>query len=184
VLELITQLVFNLGYGGFFLYMVVVGTFIPLPTQLILLPAGYLVSQGKLDAIIIVFVTASGTTLGAFINYNLANAISKRFISHEKIEKIEHFFNKYGKFSVFLAPLSFGLGQYISLPAGMAKMPLLWFIPLIFLSNALWNSAMLSLGYFFGNEANSYVGYLIGGGTIVIVLTISIFVYREFKSYR
>ena len=184
MLEVISGLVFDLGYGGFFLYMVVVGTFIPLPTQLILLPAGYLISQGKLDAVMIILVTASGTTLGAFINYNLANYISKRFISPDKINKIEHFFNKYGKFSVFLAPLSFGLGQYISLPAGMAKMDLRWFIPLIFISNSLWNIAMLLLGYFFGNEANSYVGYIIGGGTVIIVLTISIFVYREFKSYR
>ena len=183
MLEFISELVFDLGYGGFFLYMIVVGTFIPLPTQLILLPAGYLLSQGKLDALTIIIVTATGTTLGAFINYNLAHYISKRFISQEKIKKIQYFFNKYGKLSVFLAPLSFGLGQYISLPAGMAKMDLRWFLPLIFISNSLWNIAMLLLGYLFGNEANSYVGYLIGGGTVIIVLTISLFVYREFKSY-
>ena len=75
MLDTIIQAVFNIGYMGFFGYMIVVGTFIPLPTQLILLPAGYLASQGRLDIATIVVVTAVGTTTGALINYHLSNFI-------------------------------------------------------------------------------------------------------------
>ena len=177
------ETIFSMGYIGFFFYMIVVGTFIPLPTQLILLPAGFLASQGKLDIGITVLVTALGTSIGATINYFMANIISKKFVNKNKIYKVKKFFNKYGKLSVALAPLTFGLGQYISLPAGMARMDLRWFIPIIFSSNALWNFAMLMLGYLFGENAGSHVVYLATFGVLIVVLSISLFVYKEFKSY-
>ena len=183
MLELLVENVFNIGYLGFFLYMILVGTFIPLPTQLILLPAGYLVSQGKLDMTVIILVTASGTTIGASINYFLAKQVSKRFMSESKVAKITKFFSKYGKLSVALAPLTFGLGQYISIPAGMAKMDLRWFLPLIFTANALWNFAMLMLGYLFGESANSEVIYVSLFSIFFVVSVISIFIYKELKSY-
>ena len=163
--------------------MILVGTFIPLPTQLILLPAGYLVSQGELNMPIIIVVTALGTSIGASINYFLAKQISKKFMSQDKVAKVQKFFSKYGKLSVALAPLTFGLGQYISIPAGMAKMHLRWFLPLIFTSNALWNFAMLMLGYLFGSEANSMVIYVSFTAMFLVILVISHFVYKELKSY-
>ena len=183
MLELFIETIFNMGYIGFFFYMILVGTFIPLPTQLILLPAGYLASQGKLDITTIILVTAMGTTVGATINYLMAKKISKKFMSPEKVNKVKKFFSKYGKLSVALAPLTFGLGQYISIPAGMAKMDLRWFLPLIFTSNALWSFAMLMLGYLFGNDASSKVLYISLTGMTIVIVTISIFVYKELKSY-
>lgn len=183
MLESVVNSIFEIGYIGFFFYMIVVGTFVPLPTQLILLPAGYLASQGKLDIATLVIVTASGTTIGALINYHLAGFISKRFIDPQKSQKLKKFFGKYGKIAVFLAPLSFGLGQYISIPAGIAKMELKWFIPIIFTSNAIWNIAMTMLGYMFGADANSKATYLVAGGAILMIIVVSLFIYREFKSY-
>lgn len=183
MLALFTEYIFQIGYVGFFLYMILVGTFIPLPTQLILLPAGYLVSQGRLEMLPLIFVTSLGITIGATINYFLAHTISKKFISQEKNLKVQKFFNKYGKVSVALAPLTFGLGQYISIPAGMAKMDLRWFLPIIFLANSLWNFSMVMLGYMYGEDASSKTVYLIAGGTLIIVLTLSSFVYKELKSY-
>jgi len=177
------QIIFDIGYLGFFFYMIIVGTFIPLPTQLILIPAGFLASQGKLDITMITVITAFGTTIGAIINYFMANYVAKRWISTKKVYQVKRFFNKYGKFSVALAPLSFGLGQYISIPAGMAKMDLKWFIPLIFLSNSLWNFTMLMLGYMFGEDGNSKAIYFVSGGAILVIIFISTFVYKEFKSY-
>jgi len=183
LLEFIIEIVFNMGYLGFFFYMIIVGTFIPLPTQLILLPAGFLAAQGKLDIFTTLLVTASGTTVGATINYFMANYISEHFMSEDKRYKVKKFFDKYGKASVLLAPLTFGLGQYISIPAGMAKMDLRWFVPLIFISNSIWNFAMLMLGYMFGEDASSKTIYVIVAATTIVIITISSFVYKEFKSY-
>jgi membrane protein DedA with SNARE-associated domain len=181
MLEAVVNTVFDLGYLGFFFYMIVVGTFIPLPTQLILIPSGYLISQGKLDFATIVVVTSMGTTIGALINYHLSNFLSKKIMNKSKLEKIEIFFNKYGKVAVFLAPLTFGLGQYISIPAGVAKMPLRWFMPLIFLSNSIWNSAMLLLGYLFGTSVDKEVTYLAIGGVVFVVIIISSLIYKEIR---
>lgn len=181
--DLFIETIFNMGYLGFFLYMIIVGTFVPLPTQLILLPAGFLVSQGKLDASTTVLITTMGTTIGATINYFMANYISMKFVPPEKVAKVQKFFQKYGKLSVILAPLTLGMGQYISLPAGIAKMDLRWFIPLIFLSNAIWNSMMLTLGYIFGEDADSHLFYIGLGGMLLVIAVISRFVYKELKSY-
>ena len=183
MLDLFIKTVFDMGYMGFFFYMIIVGTFIPLPTQLILLPAGFLASQGKLDMSAVIIITATGTTIGAIINYFMAHYIAKHWVSKEKQYKVQKFFSKYGKLSVALAPLTFGLGQYISLPAGIAKMPLYWFIPIIFTSNALWNFAMLMLGYIFGNDANSKAIYLALAGAVIVIIAITTFIYKEFKSY-
>ena len=181
MLDFIINSVFDIGYVGFFFYMILVGTFVPLPTQLILLPAGYLASQGKMDFFTIVMVTAIGITVGALINYHLANYISKKLLDQSKIKKLKRFFDKYGKLSLFLAPLSFGLGQYISIPAGIAKVELKWFIPIIFISNSIWNISMLLLGYMYGENASSHVIYIVGGGAVLVVIIVSLFVYREFN---
>jgi len=65
----------------------------------------------------------------------------------------------------------------------MAKMDLRWFLPLIFTSNALWNFAMLMLGYLFGSKANSMVIYVSFTAMFLVILVISHFVYKELKSY-
>jgi membrane protein DedA with SNARE-associated domain len=183
MLELFIEGVFNLGYLGFFFYMIIVGTFVPLPTQLLLLPAGYLVSQGKLDFTTTILVTALGTTVGAMINYYMANYITRQFIGKRKIRKVKKFFEKYGKLSVLFAPLVIGLGQYISLPAGMARMDLRWFLPIVFVSNLCWNFGMLMLGYLFGEDASSEALYLTLGGMILVISIFTTLVYRELKSY-
>lgn len=181
MLDIIVDMVFELGYMGFFGYMVVVGTFVPLPTQLVLIPAGYLASQGRVDFTIIVVVTAMGTTTGALINYHLSAYLSEYWIAPKKIKKLKKFFNKYGKLSLFLAPLTFGLGQYISIPAGIAKMELKYFVPIIFLSNALWNTGMLMLGYMFGAQASQEFTYMVIGGVLLVIVVISALVYREYN---
>ena len=62
-------------------------------------------------------------------------------------------------------------------------MDLRWFIPIIFTSNAIWNIGMVMLGYMFGEDVSSKAIYLVGGGAVLIIAVISLFVYREFKSY-
>ena len=185
MLEVLFHFISNLGYIGFFIYMVLVGTFIPLPTQLILIPIGILVSEGNINLIYISLVTTVGTTTGALINYFLSKKISKKFISQNKLLQIKVFFNKYGKLSIILAPLSFGMGQYISIPAGMAQMNLKWFIPLIFISNLIWNLSMIMLGYLYGKDNENSTSFLFfASGIIVIIIVVTIITYKEINSKK
>ena len=184
LIDLLVNFTFEIGYMGFFLYMIIVGTFVPLPTQLILLPAGYLIFQGKLDFMSVALISSAGTTVGASINYKFASYISSKFMSKSKIEIVGNFFKKYGKASVILAPLTPGMGQYISLPAGIAKMNLMWFLPLIFVSNLFWNIAMISIGYYFGENSNniaSFLGWIIFALVILLVL---IYIFTKIKSKK
>jgi membrane protein DedA with SNARE-associated domain len=184
-LELLINAIFEIGYIGFFVYMIIVGTFVPLPTQLILLPAGYLASLGKMDFSTIAIVTTLGTTVGALINYTLAKQIARNFFLRRRrkvLRTIKRFFNQYGKASVLFAPLIPSMGQYISIPAGISRMPLIWFLPITYISNLLWNSTMLSLGYFWGNDAKEHADTIIFFLTIILLMALFSFgVYKGIK---
>jgi len=179
--------VFDIGYIGFFFYMVVVGTFIPLPTQVILLPAGYLASLGKMDFAMLSVITTAGTLMGAMINYTFANKIVVKVFTGNRrrtLIRIKYFFRRYGKASVLFAPLVPSMGQYISIPAGISKMPLIWFIPLTYLSNFAWNVTMLSLGYFFGDNAQENLQLVVYGLLIMFGVVCCFWMIQRFRTKK
>ena len=139
-----------LGYIGIYFYVLLVGTFIPVPSELVLLPAGYLAAKGDMNLYVVWICAALGSLSGALINYFLAKYIVNKFLKDKPvIEKVAKFWRAHGKISVFLAPLTPGLGQYISIPAGLSHMPLRWFIPLTFSANLIWTGFLIMIGYLF-----------------------------------
>ena len=175
----------SIGYLGVYFYMLLVGTFIPIPSELVLLPAGYLAAIGEKNLFVLCFSGALGSLSGALINYFLAKFIVNKFLKDNlTIKKVNIFWKNHGKISVFLAPLTPGLGQYISIPAGLSHMPLRWFIPLTFSANLIWVGFMLMIGYLFGVGESAKKEMVFGslillGGVIVIA---SVYVFREIKS--
>jgi membrane protein DedA with SNARE-associated domain len=175
----------SIGYLGVYFYMLLVGTFIPVPSELVLLPAGYLAAIGEKNLFVLWFSGALGSLSGALINYFLAKFIVNKFLKDNlTIKKVNIFWKNHGKISVFLAPLTPGLGQYISIPAGLSHMPLRWFIPLTFSANLIWVGFMLMIGYLFGVGESAKKEMVFGslillGGVIVIA---SVYVFREIKS--
>ncbi len=167
--------------------MLLVGTFIPIPSEVLLIPSGYLASLGEKSFTLLLLAGALGSLSGALINYLLARTLIHRFLGHKAVvKKSAYFFKRHGKISVFLAPLTPGLGQYISIPAGLAHMPLRHFIPLTFAANLIWVGFMLLIGYIFGDgeaaqkQAAWFSLILLG----FVILSISIYVYRELRSAR
>ena len=175
----------SIGYLGVYFYMLLVGTFIPVPSELVLLPAGYLAAIGEKNLFVLWFSGALGSLSGALINYFLAKFIVNKFLKDNlTIKKVNIFWKNHGKISVFLATLTPGLGQYISIPAGLSHMPLRWFIPLTFSANLIWVGFMLMIGYLFGVGESAKKEMVFGslillGGVIVIA---SVYVFREIKS--
>jgi len=187
MLETLVQSVLEIGYIGFFFYMVVVGTFIPLPTQLLLLPAGYLISIGKLDFTMVAIITAAGTTSGAFINYIFAKKIIANVFEKKKehlFHSIEDFFKRYGKAAVLLAPLIPSMGQYISLPAGLSRMPLVWFLPITYISNLCWNILMLGIGYVFGADSNAQADKIIAYLSLAFIALLIVYIVMRYTLHR
>lgn len=186
-LEMLISFVDSIGYLGVYLYMVMVGTFIPVPSELVLLPAGYLAAKGEKSLMLLWICGALGSLTGALINYYLAKILVNKFLKDKPvIKKVNKFWAEHGKISAFLAPLTPGLGQYISIPAGLSHMPLRWFIPLTFSANLIWVGFMLMVGYLFGTGEKAHKEAVMGslvllGGVIVIA---SIYVFRELRKEK
>ncbi|MEO1958446.1 MAG: DedA family protein [Nautiliaceae bacterium] len=176
-----------LGYIGIYFYMVLVGTFIPVPSELVLLPAGYLAAKGEMNLFLVWICAALGSLSGALINYFLAKYLVNKLLKDKPIiKKVQKFWEHHGKISAFLAPLTPGLGQYISIPAGLSHMPLRWFIPLTFSANLIWTGFLIMIGYIFGVGDKAHKGAVYGslillGGVIFIA---SIYVIREMKKEK
>ncbi len=172
------------GYFGVYLYMLLVGTFIPVPSELMLIPSGYLASTGQKSFTLLLIAASLGSLSGALFNYVFALFIARRFLRKKRVlGKITRFFRRHGVISAFLAPLTPGLGQYISIPAGLSRMPLYLFLSLTFIANMIWVGFMLLIGFMFGTgaksekEASLFALILLG---CVIVIT-SVYVFREIR---
>ncbi len=171
----------SIGYTGVYFYMVLVGTFIPVPSELVLLPSGYIAATGGKNIFLLWIAGSLGSLTGAFINYFLAKYLVNKFLKDKPaIKKVNKFWEKHGKISAFLAPLTPGLGQYISIPAGLSHMPLRWFIPLTYAANLIWVGFMLMIGYVFGAGQSAHkeavYGSLILFGAVIVIASIYVFV--------
>ena len=174
----------ELGYIGIYLYMSVVGSFIPLPSQVVLIPAGYLASKGEMNFIYVWIAATLGSTTGASINYFLANKLLRSIMKNkqELITKIELFFQKHAKISLFLAPLTIGMGQYISIPAGLGRTAFYLFFSITFLGNMIFNFLMILIGYAFDpNVANDKAIYVTIGLLGFVVISATLYILREIK---
>jgi len=187
VIAFLLSLTSGMGYIGIYFYMVVVGTFIPVPSELVLVPAGYLASQGQMSYELLLLSGSLGSLSGALINYFFARVIIKKLLSRKAafVDKVTAFFQSHGKISVFVAPLTPGLGQYISLPAGLSHMPLRYFIPFTYAANLIWVGFMLGVGHLFGSSASRAHSAVIEGslilfgGAILIAVVYVVFTFRK-----
>jgi len=125
-----------MGYGGIFLLMFLESTFFPFPSEVIMIPAGYLAYQGEMNLYLVVLIGIAGSLAGALFNYYIAMHFGRRFllkysryffVKPETLDKLEAFFQKHGELSTFNGRLIPGIRQLISLPAGLARMNLVKF---------------------------------------------------------
>jgi len=183
-LHLLLNFVDAIGYVGLYVYMFLVGTFIPVPSELVLIPNGYLASMGEKSYILLLLFGSLGSLSGAIFNYYFALYVAKKFLRGKRIlGKVTRFFKRHGKISVFLAPLTPGMGQYISIPAGLSRFKLRYFIPLTFIANLIWVNFMLLVGYVFGgtNDTHQKVIYLTLCLFFVVIVISTIYVYKNIK---
>jgi len=159
----LVDLIFEWGYLGIFLLMALESSFIPFPSEIVLIPAGYLASQEKMSLGMIMLSGVGGSLLGAFVNYFLALFVGRRFlqrygkyffIKENALIKMDTFFAQHGHISTFIGRLIPGIRQLISIPAGLARMNLLVFSIFTTLGAGIWALVLVLLGYYIGeNEA-------------------------------
>lgn len=152
----------HLNYWTITLLMTIESSFIPFPSEIVIPPAAYhAASNGELSIILIVLFGTIGAICGALINYGLSLWIGKPIVykfagsklGHmllldvDKIKKAEDYFNDHGAVSTFVGRLIPAIRQLISIPAGLAKMPLGKFVGFTALGAGIWNTVLAFLGY-------------------------------------
>jgi membrane protein DedA with SNARE-associated domain len=151
------------GYPGIFVLMALESTVLPIPSELVVIPAGYLAYQGKMSVGLIFLASTLGSLAGAFINYGFALWVGRPFLERygryffvrpALLHKTDAFFARHGAISTFTGRLVPGIRHLISLPAGLTRMGLLPFSLYTLLGAGLWTVVLIAMGWFIGgNEA-------------------------------
>ncbi len=192
IVDFIVNIVGDMGYTGIFFMMFLESSFFPFPSEVAMIPAGYLASKGEMDIFAAFIAGAGGSLAGALFNYILGYRLGRPFllkygryffIKESSLEKVEKFFHKYGYASTFFGRLVPGIRQYISLPAGLGKMKLLQFSIYTFLGAGIWCAILLALGYFLGeNEEKIHqVLHWILGFIIAVIIVVFYYYYNKNK---
>ena len=152
--ELISWLVTTigaLGYPGIFILMAMESSVIPVPSELVMPPAGYLAQQGQMNVFIAILCGTLGSLVGAYANYFAARHLGRPlllkygkyvWISEQKFARVESFFLRHGEISTFIGRLLPVVRHLISLPAGLAGMNHLKFSLYTLLGAGIWVSTL------------------------------------------
>ena len=186
----LVEWIFDLGYPGIFLLMAIESSFIPFPSEIVLIPAGYLAYEGEMNILLILLFAILGSLTGAFVNYFIALYLGRPFIvrygkyffiSEETLAKLDAFFQNHGHISTFTGRLIPGIRQLISIPAGIAKMDKLEFTLYTALGAGIWSLVLVLLGYFIGEEQELLQHYLkeITLATLLVVSLLLIWYYKR-----
>jgi membrane protein DedA with SNARE-associated domain len=185
IAQFFVQIVNDWGYIGIFILMTLESTVFPIPSELVMIPAGYLAHQGELSPTLSVIAGTAGSLAGALINYIVSRRYGRSFlwnhgkkilVSRRRLAQMDYFFRRYGEVTTFLGRLIPVARHYISIPAGLAKMRLWRFMLFTTLGALVWMVVLTALGYFIGNniaEIKQYthiVGYIAIGAAIVVTL--------------
>ncbi|ASM39812.1 DedA family protein [Campylobacter sputorum] len=189
IINFIVQTVGTWGYVGIFFMMFLESSFFPFPSEVVMIPAGYLAQKGEMSFFIAFFMGVAGSLSGAIFNYYLCYFFGRNLIikygkyigvNEEKMQKFEAFFNKHGEVSTFTCRLIPGIRQYISLPAGLAKMNMFRFCLYTTIGAAIWVFILMVLGYYVGENEElikEYLHIITIMLLIAVAIIISIYLY-------
>lgn len=194
LIDFIVTTVSAWGYVGIFVMMAIESSFIPFPSEVVMIPAGYLVYTGEMGLIGVLLSAIMGSILGAIINYYFAMFVGRRFINKygkyffippEKLVKAEKFFRSHGAFSTFSGRLVPVVRQLISIPAGLAKMDMSKFIFYTALGAGIWSAILTALGYVIGHNEALIKEYLqIITIAVILLLVIATVIYVKITRAR
>ena len=157
------------GYAFVFAFMTVESSFIPFPSEIVMIPAGFLAARGELslhaatpDLLLAVAVGLAGSLAGAYINYFLSARLGEPFLRRygkwcflppAALDRACEVFNRYGAAATFVCRLLPAIRQLISIPAGIARMPLGSFTLFTALGAGLWTAVLAGTGFWLGRTA-------------------------------
>ena len=148
-------------------FMMVESSFIPFPSEIVMIPAGFMAARGEffppghaLAALVLAIACGiAGSLLGAWLNYMLSLRLGRPFLHRwgkyfflapDRLERAEQLFRKYGEITTFVCRLIPVVRQLISIPAGVSRMNFGRFSLFTGAGAAIWVFILAVMGYGFG----------------------------------
>jgi membrane protein DedA with SNARE-associated domain len=153
----------DLGYPGIVVLMAIESSMLPLPSELVMPPAGYLAAKGEMSFAVVVGCGVLGSLLGSLANYGLARWLGRAFflrlgryvlLTERGLDRSERYFAAHGEISVFMGRMLPVVRHLISIPAGIARMSLLRFVLFTGLGALVWCTILTWIGWFIGSREN------------------------------
>ncbi len=151
----------TLGYPGIVALMAIESSILPLPSELVMPPAGYWIAKGKMSLPIVLVCGTAGSVIGALVNYWVAQLLGRAFVrrfgryvllSERSLERAERYFDAHGEISTLVGRLLPVIRHLISIPAGIARMPLGRFVTYTAVGAFTWCAVLTGIGYFLGRH--------------------------------
>ncbi|AFY55845.1 putative membrane-associated protein [Rivularia sp. PCC 7116] len=192
MLDWVTNIISSFGYAGIALLMLLENIFPPIPSELIMPLAGFTVNQGKLNMQLVILAGTLGSVLGAFPWYYVGRVVGERrlrkwidkygkwlTLSGKDIDRSKSWLDKYGKAVVFFGRLVPGIRTFISVPAGLDKMPLIPFLLYSFAGSLIWTAILTYAGFLLGDNFQLVEKY-IKPISVIVMASIAIYLIITF----
>ncbi|MFN8675386.1 MAG: DedA family protein [Thermomicrobiales bacterium] len=196
----VTNVIETLGYPGLTILVALENVFPPIPSEVILPLAGFLTGQGRFSFALVLISSTLGSLIGALVLYAIGVGLGRggirrlfekygylALLTPEDLTRAEDWFDRWGPVAVFTGRLVPVVRSLVSIPAGYRRMPLVQFIPLTVFGSLLWNGALVSLGWAFGENWHAiekYVGWLQYVVIAVVALLLIRFVWSRLRQRR
>jgi membrane protein DedA with SNARE-associated domain len=177
----VSQILSDLGYAGLTLLMVAETVFPPIPSEIVLPLAGYLVAEGDLAFVPALVASTLGSLIGALALEEAARyggrPFAERFLRFArqepaKLENAERWFERRGSIVVLVGRCVPGVRSLVALPAGVLKMPRGRYIVLTIVGSTVWNALLIGAGYVLGTHWERVADALGPLSTLVLVLAV------------
>lgn len=175
----IADLIEGFGALGVALLMILENLFPPIPSELILPFAGFLVGRGELGFLPVLVASTAGSLFGALILYALGRWGGRKLIlrygrflrvKEADLDRAEGWFDKYDEWVVLFGRMVPGVRSVVSIPAGMLGTPFVRFVLLTTAGSAAWNALLLGAGWYLGDNWQQIAGIVGSASNVVLVL--------------
>jgi len=168
IIQWLLDTISAMGYPGIFLLMAMESSIIPVPSELVMPPAGYLAFQGQMNLAVAILCGTAGSLAGAYVNYFVSLRLGRPLILKygryvlippDKFERVERFFLRHGEISTFIGRLLPVVRHLISIPAGLSGMGHLRFSCYTLAGAAIWCGILATIGYIIGENQQLIMQY-------------------------
>lgn len=189
----VVSIISNLGYFGLVILMALESMVFPLPSELVMPFAGFLIYEGKFTFWGVVAFSTLGTVLGSLISYAIGSYIGEPFfekygkyflLNKHHLDATHKFFQKHGEKTIFISRFIPVIRHLISIPAGMSKMNIWKFTFYTALGGAMWNAFLAYLGIKLGERWELVHEYSSILDIVVIAIIVVLFAWFIFSMVK